>query len=441
MFKKILTFVMLILVMVGLIIGVYFATHSENVEQDQNNKPAYEVFLENVQSKEANVKEFFTYGKTFNLNVTLSGISKDNLETTRLYITDGNEYEKTYNLSNKFDENGDLLISSTEEINTGLILDELPEGKYVALIRLKLNNSVIPRYYSLSNNSEYSNIEYYTITKNESNNKINISFDTIEKEEKNINYLLIDVEKCELPSNIYDIMIDAGHGGTDKGEKSGAITEADLTLEYAKLLKGRLESQGLKVGLTRNDENTSEYTSTNMYDDNGRISIACRSKAKFMFSLHINNGNTGLRGFEIYSPCKSNLKLATSISNKIASYTNIDFSNNRSFKQSDGVYVRNFTKSVITEYTKTAERNGYEPYNLTSDTPFLYTIREVGGIATNAYVDGRNKNFSANKYYKSNQGIECYQIEMGYIKNDIPMLQAQKEEYVTAISEAIFENM
>ena len=39
----------------------------------------------------------------------------------------------------------------------------------------------------------------------------------------------------------YKVVIDAGHGGSDKGEKSGDITEADVSLEYAKLLKASLE--------------------------------------------------------------------------------------------------------------------------------------------------------------------------------------------------------
>ena len=102
--------------------------------------------------------------------------------------------------------------------------------------------------------------------------------------------------------------------------------------------------------------------------------------------------------------------------------------------------MRNFTQSVINEYTNTANKKGYEPYKITLDTPYLYTIREVGGIATNAYVDGRNTSYSANPFYQSNQGIECYQIEMGYIKNDLEILKNEMEQYVTAISEAILEN-
>ena len=50
---------------------------------------------------------------------------------------------------------------------------------------------------------------------------------------------------------------------------------------------------------------------TNMYDSNGRISIACKSKAKLMISFHVNNDALpNLTGFEIYCPCKSNLDFA-----------------------------------------------------------------------------------------------------------------------------------
>lgn len=146
-----------------------------------------------------------------------------------------------------------------------------------------------------------------------------------------------------------------------------------------------------------------------------------------------------LNGLEIYSPCKSNLDFAQNMANKIVTYTNLDYSNNNSFKMAPGVYVRNFTQSVINEYTNTANKKGYEPYNITLDTPYLYTIREVGGIATNAYVDGRNTAYAANKFYNSNHGIECYQVELGYIRNDLDVIKNEQEQCVSAIAQAIIE--
>jgi len=95
---------------------------------------------------------------------------------------------------------------------------------------------------------------------------------------------------------------------------------------------------------------------------------------------------------------------------------------------------------VIKEYENTANKKGYEPYNLTTETPYLYTIREVGGIATEAYVDGRNTAYDKNEYYNSNQGIECYQIELGYIKTDLEIIKNEKENYIRAITEVIENN-
>ncbi len=45
-------------------------------------------------------------------------------------------------------------------------------------------------------------------------------------------------------------------------------------------------------------------------------------------------------------------------------------------------------------------------------------LRETGGIATGAYIDGRNKEYGKNNYYNSNIGIEAYLLELGYINND-----------------------
>lgn len=438
MFKKILTFVMLIFIVIGLGTGLYFATFSKMKRQEQQE--IKQAIFEKLQTKQVEVSQMFTYGMCFHFSGTLSGVLKDNFESAKLYLTDGNEFEKTYPLDATFEEDN-FHFSTTAQINTGLILDDLPEGEYVVLVRLKLNNSVNPKYYSLSNASNLQNIEYFTVTKENQNRKINLEFKTKEYDNRDCAYLSLKVAHAEKPAEVYDIVIDAGHGGKDVGEKSGTDTEADIALAYTKLLKERLEVQGLKVKLTRDDANTDTFTATNMYDENGRISIACQSRAKYMLSLHINNGNKGLKGVEIYSPCKSDLKFAQNMANKIVAYTDIEYSNNNSFKKGEGVYVRNYTQSVINELATTATKKGYEPYPITLDTPYLYTIREVGGWATNAYVDGRNKSYSANRYYQSNQGIECYQIEMGYLKNDLEILKTQMEQYVTAISEAVLESL
>jgi len=105
--------------------------------------------------------------------------------------------------------------------------------------------------YAIKNTTEYKDIEYYTITKNDTNKKIDIKFNTHQTEEKNINYMAIEVKKAKLPKNVYDVVIDPGHGGSDNGAEAGGYREADLTLEYARKVKKELEGLGLKVRITR----------------------------------------------------------------------------------------------------------------------------------------------------------------------------------------------
>lgn len=437
MLKNFLKGLVIILMLIGIGYGISITVEREIPEKDA--KMAEVNIYNKIQTRSAELTNFYTYGKAFNITGKISNISKDNLENVKIVITDGLDYEQSYTLNYNF-EDAYLVFSSDNEINNGIILDNLSDGKYYILLRLTLNNSIEPRYYSFSNSSTYNSLDYYTITKENSNKKAEISFSDKTYNGKEYKLSSIEIEETILPENIYDIVIDAGHGGSDVGEKVSSITEADLTLEYAKLLKENLEANGYKVKLTRDDNNNGTYTYTNMYDSNGRISIACSSKAKLMISFHVNNGYDNFNGFEIYAPCKSNLNFAGEMADKIKNSSSILFSNNTSFKKRDGVYVRNFTNNVIKDFESTAKKKGYEPYNITTDTPYLYTIREVGGIATGAYVDGRNKDYSKNEYYNSNHGIECYQIELGYIKKDLEIIQNEKQNYISAITEAICNN-
>jgi N-acetylmuramoyl-L-alanine amidase len=391
-----------------------------------------------TQEKAAEVTKFFTYGTYLQIEGTLQGISKDNFENVKLVVVSENS-EEEYEITGSISEN-DLQFSSANLINSGINLDKLSVGTYYIKLRVKLNNSTTPKYYTLVNTSEYPDIEYYTVTKNGKNNKVAINFTKFKRlEENDLSCLELKVSESTLPDNVYDIVIDAGHGGKDSGAKAGGYEEKNITLDVAKYLKTELESKGYKVKMTRDDENTDTYTATNMYDKNGRITIACESNAKLMISLHVNDGSSKLSGLEVYAPCKSDLSLARKISNKLIEQTFIEFSNSTTYKETDGVYVKNYTNSMIKEMEQTASKKNFAMYNITTDTPYLYTIREVGGIATGAYVDGRNTAYAKNEYYNSNKGIECYQIEMGYIDTDLQKIVEEEEDYAYAIADAISE--
>ena len=109
------------------------------------------------------------------------------------------------------------------------------------------------------------------------------------------------------------------------------------------------------------------------------------------------------------------------------------------YKEYDGVYVRNYRTWDILEQKNAAIRNKYEPYNITTSTPFLYMIRECGGIATNAFVDGRNKVYGKNNFVNSNIGIETYVVELGNMINnkDLENVVNHSDLYMKGISESI----
>ncbi len=425
--KRIWQLVIILPIVIGVIIGIGIAI-SNQVNMNKENQKIANIFG-NLESQPAEITKFYTYGTSLNVEGKVKGIKKDNYEGARILVTDG---EKTveYKPEISFDDYG-IIFNSGTDINNAIDLEELTAGTYYINIRFKLNNSRDYKYYSFANISSNKNIEYFTLTKDDKNNKINIDFTEYEYNSKKYKVLSLKVKECELPENVYDIVIDAAAGGTDKGEKYGEYNEADLMLDYAISLKEKLEAKGYKVKLTRDEQNSNTYTATNMYDEDGRISIACKTKAKYMLSLHLNSAKDS-GGIEVYAPCKSDLELATKMANTIVSYTNIAYSEFKAYKKVDGVYVKNYNNQMI-ESTNSVERD-YENYDLTTDTPYLYTIREVGGIATNAYVDGRNTKYSANAYYKSNQGIESYQIHFGSIKNNLNDILNQKENFLSAIA-------
>lgn len=84
------------------------------------------------------------------------------------------------------------------------------------------------------------------------------------------------------------------------------------------------------------------------------------------------------------------LSLAKEFAANIVKYGKTAYSDlDANYKVSDGVYVRTFKDWEIEESVTEANKNGYKPYIIREYTPYLYMLRETGGIATGAYIDGR----------------------------------------------------
>lgn len=89
------------------------------------------------------------------------------------------------------------------------------------------------------------------------------------------------------------VVIDPGHGGSDPGNKTEWLTEADCTLALALELARELEKRGLHVILTRNMDRD--------LADAERVRTAREAPAAIFISLHVNSGRSDIRGIETYT--------------------------------------------------------------------------------------------------------------------------------------------
>ena len=357
-------------------------------------------FLNNIEEEKINVDKYYIYGNHLNIEGSINK-QFNNIKSVKL-ILKSNLEEKEYNI--KYDLKNNFSFYTSEYINDGINLEQLNNNKFYILLKFTYENNNI-EYYGLKNNTTYKNTTYYTIN----NYKKNINFDNI---------MNID-SKTNNDKEIYDLVIDAGHGGNDPGAINDKYYESNLTLEYTLSLKEKLENLGYKVKLTRNQNKT-----INTYGKNSRTSIPYESKAKYLFSIHFNSSekNISYNGIEIYTPNNMNLEFATTLSKNIVDNTSLNYSTNTGFKVKNGVYVRTMSDIDIENLI----------------IPYLYMLRETGGIITKAFVDGRKDNIK-NEYYNSNIAPESYLLELGYInnKNDLNIILKEKEKYTNAIANTI----
>jgi N-acetylmuramoyl-L-alanine amidase len=101
----------------------------------------------------------------------------------------------------------------------------------------------------------------------------------------------------QLPSRgaIRTVVLDAGHGGKDKGKTNDQlkIHEKDLTLDLIKRLKPLLEDRGYKVVFTREDDTFIEL--------GDRPARAATAGADLFLAIHFNAGPPAVTGIETYT--------------------------------------------------------------------------------------------------------------------------------------------
>ncbi len=395
--------------------------------KSKNNEVKVFNFTDDI-SESAIVTSYTIYGRFFNIEGTIE--NKNNFKLVLKNNNDEFEYEVFIE-----DKDEKTEFKTNKLINHGINLEDIKEGTYIVLLKDS------EKYYNLKNDTsykeKYQELEYYTITRNNKNYKITIGFHKILERD----YLVLTCEEFNLPSDVYDIVIDPGHGGKDSGAIYKNYTESKINLEYSLLLKEKLESIGLKVKLTRE-----KNESIPNYGVDGRVSIPYKTKAKLLLSIHLNSAtlNVGSGGIEVYVSNHSDISFAKNLADNIVNNTSTIYSKNSSCRVEQGVYLRTLTKSDLTNMENEAKRDGYNPYEKAStSSTYYYMIRETGGIVTGAYIDSRNPKKDGNPYYMSNHGCESYLVELGYLSSstNLNILLNEKDKYINAIIKSIKEEL
>lgn len=375
-----------------------------------------------IQEEVINIDELYIYGTHLNLHGnTVKG------NGLQLVLYNGEFKEVSININS--DE-----FNLSDKVNEGMYLDEIPRGEYFLFLRSKETNEngdISYKYYSLKNNTDYKETVYYTLSN--TNNKI-----VINSEESYPTMMMHVVENVD--DNVYDVVIDPGHGGMDSGASKNGHNEKELTLELAMKVKEKLEASGLKVKLTREEGQLTKNEKLAEYGVHGRAVIPYEVKAKYVFSIHFNsNTYASVHGLEVYTADNINYDLAKTLVKNITEETGLQYSTNKISKVMDGIYTRTFTESEIESSRQENEDNDRVSYDITTKSNYYYIIRETGGIVTGAYVDNRNEEIKANPFVKSNIGSETYLLELGYISNksDLDNLINNMDKYASGIANSI----
>lgn len=212
--------------------------------------------------------------------------------------------------------------------------------------------------------------------------------------------LSMSKRKKNTPENIR-VVIDAGHGGADKGAQSFGLKEKELALDIALRTKTLLKKSGMSVFLTRNSDQDISLSD--------RIEFAHQLKATLFVSIHLNSAGaigttpSGVETFHLntrqivppdrtggymFINLEKNLDDARAIDQQLQEKTNFSHKLATSIQQQVLLALRTQNKSVINRGVKLEHFRVF--FNSASPTAlvevgFLTNPREAKLLATAEY--------------------------------------------------------
>ena len=195
--------------------------------------------------------------------------------------------------------------------------------------------------------------------------------------------------KAYVPSNPRLIVIDPGHGGSDRGASRNGTSEADLTLDMAKRLQQLLVARGWQVRMTRETDVDVYAPNDSAHEElQARVDVANNAGARMFVSIHVNSFiNSGPRGTTTYYSKPSDVALAKSVQRVLAN--SLGTKDDGIVKSHLYVTLHSFMPAVLVE---TAFLSNPDDYSRLTDDSWRQRVAEGIANGIDAYAQSNPVN-------------------------------------------------
>ena len=411
--------IVVLVISIALIGGFLFVNRQTDL--DKMNMAYDEVFDNEI--LKANIKT--TFKQTYELSdYTIYGETLVLYENAYAYDTVDALLGKSVVLRNVISDE-ECIFTFNGGIDSGIDLGTLDEGMYEIYVYDHYKKKRV--YFS----DEFQSEQFTTLRRDGKTKTITLNaqrdyLDAVDID-MDTNYAFLTVIENTAVASIYDVAIDpSGYvvdvttGEVDYGYSNGEFKESDASYQLALLLKEYLEDEGLRVIITRDENEAKGY-----YGQSGRASMAYESGAKICISLGVTTNDA--QDEEVSHPY-----LITS------PYTNATFANEVAYYLKQNSVILNTMSDDEQLQDGVAFDSYHQEYDANLgyyvDTPYelFPQIRELGGKCTFA---GTLDTSQENRMYTDHYGI--YSLYLTYCNVD----STDSITYYNAISDMLARKM